>query len=240
MAVSNTTFTDIGGAASDLFAGFSAQAQGSLQAQGLQITAEGTQISAQSTELSADSLRIQAQGNLAESSEYDQAAVLAQQNEDFTKQSTAVQDMQEARTITQTIGGQKASVAGAGFSSSGSAYDLMRDSAQQGALARSTLQQQGVITEAGYAEQATSFQTMSAAGKATAAAEMTDADQTDAIAAEQNNIATQQQQLAVATQDAANNAADNDFISSAIKGVAAVASLFMGNPAPAVAAVATA
>lgn len=225
MAVSNSTFTSLGGAASDLFAGFGAQAQGALQSQGLQITAQGTRISAQSTELGADSLRIKAQGDLAESDNYDQAATLAQQNEAFTEQSTRIQDMQQQRQITQTIGGQQAGVAAAGFASGGSAGDLMRDSANQGALARGVLAQQGTITEAGYNEQAQSFQTMSAAGRATAAAEMTDADKTDTIAGEQDQLANQQDQLATATQAAADKAATGDFITSAIKGVAAVASL---------------
>lgn len=227
MALGASTISDIGGAASDLFAGLGASAKGALQAQGLQITAQGTRISAQSTQLSADSLRIKAQGDLAESSEYDQAAVLAGQNEAYTEQSTRVQDLQQQRQITQTIGSQQAGVAGAGFSSGGTALNLMRDSATQGALARGVLQQQGVITEAGYTEQQQSYETMSAAGKATAAAEMADADKTDTIAGEQDQLANQQDQLATATQNAANNSATGDFISAAIKGVAAVASVVL-------------
>lgn len=225
MALSASTFSDIGGAASDLFAGLGASAKGALQAQGLNITAQGTRISADSTRLSADSLRIKAQGDLAESSQYDEAAVLAGQNEAYTEQSTRIQDMQQQRQITQTLGSERATTAAAGFSSGGTALNLLRDSANQGALARGVLQQQGLITEAGYTEQQQSYETMSAAGKATAASEMSDADKTDTIAGEQDALAGQQDQLAVATQKVADQSATGDFISSAIKGVAAVASL---------------
>jgi hypothetical protein len=225
--LSNSTFNDAGGAVSDLFAGFAASAQGALQAQGLQITAQGTQISAESTRLSAESLRTKAQGDLAEAGNYDLASTLATANEQFTAQSTRVQEVQTQRQITQTIGGQQASVAGAGFTSGGSAGDLMRDSASQGALAKGVLAQQGAITEAGFTEQAQSFTTMANTGRATAASEMDIANQTDTIAGQQDSIASQQQNLAVQTQDAANNKATGDFIGSALKGAAAVASLVL-------------
>jgi hypothetical protein len=226
MAVSSTTFSNIGGAVSDIFAGMGASAKGALQAQGIQLTAQGTRISAESTRLSAQGLRLQAQGDLAESSNYDLASTLATQNEQFTAQSTRVQEAQLARTETQTIGGQEASVGGAGFAESGSALDIMRDSAQQGALAKGVLAQQGVITEAGYTEQAQSFTTMANAGRAAAAGETAIASQTDVIAGQQDQLATQQDALAAATQNAANQQSTGDFISGAIKGVAAVASLF--------------
>jgi hypothetical protein len=48
---------------------------------------------------------------------------------------------------------------------SGSSLDLMRDSASQGALTHAVLGQQGLITEAGYAEQATSYEMMSQAAQ---------------------------------------------------------------------------
>lgn len=227
MAISGSTLSSVSGAVSDLFAGEAASAQGALQAQGLGITAAGTRISAQSTRLSAAGLRLKATGDLAEATNYDAAAVLAQQNEAFTAQSTRIQQAQSDRNVTLAIGGQQASVAGAGFANSGSAADIMRDSAQQGALARGVLGQQGAITEAGYEEQAKSFQTMATAGRATAAGEMDIANQTDTIAGQQDQIAGQQDALAVATKQAADNAASNDDIMAGIKSVAAVASLFI-------------
>jgi hypothetical protein len=63
MAFGPSTITDLGGAASDLFAGMAAQTQAQLKAQGLDI---------------------QAQGELAESQNYDLAGNLAAQNAKFT------------------------------------------------------------------------------------------------------------------------------------------------------------
>jgi hypothetical protein len=225
--LSSSTFSNIGGAASDLFAGFGASAKGGLDAAGLRIQAQGTRIGADSTRLNAEGLRIKAQGDLAEAHNYDLAGGLALQNEAYTAQSTRVQQSQLDRQITQTIGGQQASVAGAGFAEGGSAGDILRDSASQGALAHGVLGQQGAITEAGFDEQAKSFQTMADAGRATAAGEMDIAGKTDTIAGQQDQLAGQQDQLAVQTQQAADKQAQGDFISSALKGAAAVASLVL-------------
>jgi hypothetical protein len=79
--------------------------------------------------------------------------------------------MQLDRQITLTIGGQRADVAGAGLKESGTALDLLRDSAAQGALAKDVLARQGVIQEAGYEEQAQSYDVMSGAAKYAAAGE---------------------------------------------------------------------
>lgn len=226
MAFGASTVSDIGGAVDSLFAGIGAEQKGELQAQGLRITAQGTRITAEGTRLSADSLRTKAKGDLAEASNYDLAAGLAQANEAFTAQSTRIQDAQTARQETMAIGGQRAAVAGAGFASSGSALDIMRDSASQAALQRGVLQQQGVITEAGYEEQAKSFQTMATAGRETAASEYDIANKTDVIAGQQDQIAAQQDVLAQKTQDAANTEAMGDFIGGALKGAAAIATLF--------------
>ena len=68
-----------------------------------------------------------------------------------------------ARETMNTLGGQQADVAGAGFAASGSALDLLRDSASQGALTHAVLGQQGLITEAGYNEQAASYKIMQGA-----------------------------------------------------------------------------
>ena len=211
MATGPDTFNNLGGAASDLFAGFGATTAANLKAQGLDIEAAGTDISAQS-------LLLQSQGDLAEASEYDLAKSLATQNANYTAASTAISAAQQERQTTMTIGGQKAAVGGAGLAESGTAGDLLRDSASQGALARATLVSQGQITEAGYTEQANSYATMSAAARATAAGEVTISGETSAIAA-------QQRQLATETQQAGQQAATGDFIAGALKGAAAVASI---------------
>jgi len=129
--ISNTTFSDFGGAASDLFA------------------AEGD--------------KSKAQYDFAEAKNYGLAADLALQNEAFTETSTTIKEAQQQREAMSARGGVEAQVAGAGFAESGSALDILRDSAAQGALTHAVIGQQGLITEAGYKEQAESAQNMEAA-----------------------------------------------------------------------------
>lgn len=112
-----------------------------------------------------------AKGDLLEQQNYDLAAKLALQNVQFTKQSTAIQEFQAQRETTKALGETTADVAGAGFAEGGSALDLLRDSASQGAMQKAVLGEQGLITEAGYKEQAQSYQNMAAAAGDAANAE---------------------------------------------------------------------
>lgn len=226
MALGAGTVNALSGAAADLFAGMSAGAKGKLSADALRINAQSTRIGAGSTRLTAESLRTKARGDIAEADNYDLAANLARENEAYTLQSTRLQQYQQSRNQTQVIGGIRSSVAGAGFTEGGSAGDIMRDSASQGAIAHGVIGQQGSIAMAGYEEQAKSFETMSRTGRATAASEMGIADKTDLIAGQQDAIAAQQDQLAVDTQKVADDSAAGSFISAGIKGLAAVVSLF--------------
>lgn len=69
--------------------------------------------------------------------------------------------------LSLSLGKTTATQAGAGFAQSGSALDILRTSAQQGATTRAVIGQQGLITEAGYQEQSEAYQNMaSAAGTA--------------------------------------------------------------------------
>lgn len=128
MAFGAGTISDIGGAASDLFA------------------AEGD--------------KAKAQYDFSEGQEYGLASGLATQNEAFTQTSTAIKEAQQQREATGALGGVQADVAGAGFAESGSALDILRDSASQAALTHAVVGQQGLITEAGYQEQAQSYSIM--------------------------------------------------------------------------------
>jgi hypothetical protein len=139
MTLSPQTFSDVSGAASDLFAGQGDQAK--------------------------------AQYDFAEAKNYGLAADLATQNEQFTETSTAIKEAQQQREAMGAYRGVQADVAGAGFAESGSALDILRDSASQGALTHAVLGQQGLITEAGYKEQAESYTTMQGAATAAGNAE---------------------------------------------------------------------
>jgi hypothetical protein len=110
------------------------------------------------------------QGDLLEQQNYQQAAKFALQEADYVKQSTAIQEMQQSREISKSLGQTTADVAGAGFATSGSAIDLLRESAAQGAIAKQVMQQQGNITEQGYKEQAQSYENMAAAAGVAASA----------------------------------------------------------------------
>ena len=104
--------------------------------------------------------KAKAQSDFAEAKNYGLASDLATQNEKFTETSTAIKEAQQQRELMLNLGGVSADTAGAGFAASGSSLDILRDSASQGAITHAVLGQQGLITEAGYTEQAQSYQTM--------------------------------------------------------------------------------
>jgi hypothetical protein len=117
--------------------------------------------------------KAKAQFDITEGQEYTLAGQLAGQNEQFTQMSTAIKEAQQSRQIAQAQGATAAAVGGAGFAASGSALDIMRSNAQQGALQQAVTSQQGLITEAGYAEQQQSYNLMAGAANTAAAAEET-------------------------------------------------------------------
>jgi hypothetical protein len=67
---------------------------------------------------------------------------------------------QKARETTMAMGRTASEVAGAGFAASGSALDVMRSNAQQGALAQAVTSENGMIQTQGYEQQQQSFETM--------------------------------------------------------------------------------
>ena len=187
------------GAVDSLFAGFAAEQNANLSAAGLNLQASG--------------LRIKAAGDIAEGQEYDLAAQLAERNRQYTIESTAIQQAQLERQIQGTIGSQQANIAGSGLAASGSALDLLAESASQGRLAHEVLAKQGLITEAGYEEQRQSYNIMSNAAKMAAAAEYAIANQTSALATQ--------------TQQAGKKTGMMDFIAAGVKGAAAIGTLFI-------------
>ncbi len=106
-----------------------------------------------------------AKGSEFEKQNYLLASDLAEQNAKFTETSTAIKQAQLTRQQYQATGGVEAEVAGAGFAESGSALDILRESAQQGAITHAVADEQGLITEAGYKEQAQSYQNMASAAQ---------------------------------------------------------------------------
>lgn len=149
----------------------------------------------------AQAHRYKAQGQRIEAGNYDRSSDFSEQNAMFTETSTAIKRAQTDRDLYKTLGGQQSDIAGAGFANTGTALDLMRDSAAQGALTKAVGAQQGLITEEGYQVQAKNYIAMGEAARLAASAE-------DAAAA------------------AEEHAAKGSQISSIFKGVAAIASVF--------------
>lgn len=119
----------------------------------------------------AEGLRLKAKGLRLEAQNYDAASEFAEKNARFAEVSTGIKTAQTEREIYKTIGGQQADIAGAGFAQGGSALDLLRDSASQGALQLAVGQQQGLIQEEGYEVQAKNYQNMASAARFAAEAE---------------------------------------------------------------------
>lgn len=105
-------------------------------------------------------------GDFAEAAGYRKSAALAEQNVDITKQSTAIQVMQANRQAFQTIGGQISDVGGHGLAETGGALDLLRSSQQQAAMQKQLIQNQGLINEHGYQEQAAADSAMASSQQA--------------------------------------------------------------------------
>lgn len=120
---------------------------------------------------SIGSYKTKAAGARLEAENYRLASDLALQNVGQAHENTSIKEYQTGRAAFLQLGGQQADVAGAGFGASGSALDLFADSARQAALTHATLQQQGLIAEAGYKQQFNSYQTMASAAEMAAAAE---------------------------------------------------------------------
>jgi hypothetical protein len=116
---------------------------------------------------------LKAKGLRLEAQNYEEAAGFATQNAAFAKTSSEIKQAQLDRETFKTIGGQTADIAGAGFSMSGSAIDIMSDSASQGALMKAVASTQGMIQEEGYNVQARSYENMSKAAEFAAQAEDT-------------------------------------------------------------------
>jgi hypothetical protein len=119
----------------------------------------------------ADAHRAKATGLRIEAGNYERSSEYAEKNARFTETSTEIKQAQLDRDIFKTLGGIDADVAGAGFAMSGSALDIMRDSAAQGALTKAVGGLQGLITEEGYTVQAKNYADMGKAAMLAAEAE---------------------------------------------------------------------
>ena len=99
-----------------------------------------------------------------------QAAQIAGQNANYAQESGTIQLSQAQRQITQAEGGQRADVAGAGFSQGGSAYYLMADTARQGGLQTGLIGLQTQMNVNSFQEQQLAFETQATVDQGLASA----------------------------------------------------------------------
>jgi len=119
----------------------------------------------------AESDRSKASFDLTEGQEYGLASDLALQNKQFTEMSTSIKEAQISRDVSKSLGLTQAQEAGAGFATSGSGLDILRESTSQGALTKAVASENGLVQEAGYQERADSYKLMQAAATQAADAE---------------------------------------------------------------------
>lgn len=119
----------------------------------------------------AEAHRYKARGAQFEKENYDAAAEMADRNAGYTRWTTEVKEQQSERATFQGLGRVQSDVAGAGLKMSGSALDLLSESAANGVLAKEVLGTQGEITEEGYRVQAQSYRNMSDAANVAIEAE---------------------------------------------------------------------
>lgn len=109
----------------------------------------------------AKGLKSQAQG-------YERAAAISDLNKEIAGQASAIQMVQSDRDIYKALGSQAAAIGGANLAASGSALDIMRDSARQGSLTKQLLGRQSQIEQLAYEQEADSYKQMAAASTSAA------------------------------------------------------------------------
>lgn len=123
-----------------------------------------------------------ATGDFLEAQNYDLAGGLATQNAQYQQWTTNIQALQAEKKTMQSAGTATADIAGSGLATSGSGMDLLRENAENGAIAKDVGITQGNIQEAGYEEQAKSYNIMSQAATNAGNAENTAATGADITA----------------------------------------------------------
>lgn len=195
---------DLAGSVSDLFAGeYTAPAQ-----------AAAARAQADTANATAEADILQGQGAAIEGQSYGTAASLAALNAKYTTASTAVQSAQADRALFMTLGTGKAIAAAAGGTEGGSAGDILRANAAQGALSKAVLQEQGAITTAGYQQQQSAYELMQQASGVAQQADIAAAGGEREAAGEFNEEAS-----------LFNKSSTGDFIAGGIKAIAGVASI---------------
>lgn len=111
-----------------------------------------------------------AKGYKAQAKGYERAAEISGINKGIAEQAAGIEMVQAEREIYRTLGSQRAAVGASGLAASGSALDVMRDSARQGSLTKQLLGAQSDIEQLAYDQEASSYLAQAEAAKAQAKA----------------------------------------------------------------------
>jgi len=176
--------------------------------------AAAAQAQAASATAAAQADILQGQGAALEGQAYGEAASLATLNAQYTAQSTAIQQAQAQRQLYMALGTSRAAAAGSGSAGGGSAGDILRSSSRQGALNAAVIGQQGLVTQAGYQEQAASYTLMQQASNVTQQADIASAT------GEQQAAAEYQQEAQLISESGT-----GQIFTGAIQGLAGLASM---------------
>lgn len=107
-----------------------------------------------------------AKGDWDAAQQYNYAGTIAEANKQLTELSTQIQETQLQRKIDKTIGAEQSAVGGANLGPGGTAGDLLRESMQQGSLAKQLVSTQGAINENAFESQAAAYRAMRASSQA--------------------------------------------------------------------------
>ena len=140
-------------------------------------------------------------GYTEEAASFTDAANIEAQNVKYAKLSGDLQNIAATRNIYKSESGTSSDVAGAGLAESGSALDILRGSAAQGALTHAVIGNQTAINENSYKQQEDAYQ-----GEA--------------------SMATAEASAATASASAAGTSGTMSSIGSALGAVAGIASMF--------------
>lgn len=105
-------------------------------------------------------------GQLKAAKGYKKAAAFSDLSAQISAQATALEVFQAQRDVYRAVGGASADYGKAGLALSGSALDVLRDSASQGALTTQLVQANGQLKTTGFQAEAEAYRSMAAAAKA--------------------------------------------------------------------------
>lgn len=109
-----------------------------------------------------------AKGYKSQAKGYERAAEISRINRGISQQASDIEMVQAERDIYRTTGAQTAAIGANNLSATGSALDILKDSAQQGSMTRQLLGRQSAIQDLAYEQEELSFLGQAEAAKAAA------------------------------------------------------------------------